>query len=337
MFEERAGRSSLGGRRQRKGFSLALSGSLALVYIGFLRPAEGLDIRAAHLRDGLTARSGAVAFGASGHVRMRFALPSTLLDYPLDVDSAGTAVRYDWLPVGADTTADQPRALANGLLAPERPGLYHLELRSDSGRRLLDDMSLAVLVPFAQKTGASLNGYRIGYYKGERSRRPFVNAPAGFVQIDTTDVDVLVSDHLRLGDFVTRDNQSVWPRYAAVDPRLLDKVELVLDEIESWYGGSGRANVAFNVHSGFRTPLHNRQVPRAASDSRHQFGDALDLAVDANQDGTISAADTKLVALAVEIVERAHPDLVGGMGIYTRHGLSYVHIDTRGQRVRWRG
>jgi uncharacterized protein YcbK (DUF882 family) len=142
---------------------------------------------------------------------------------------------------------------------------------------------------------------------------------------------------LRLADFVTRDGQATWPRYAAVDPRLLDKIELVLDEIESWYGGSSRANVGFDVHSGFRTPLHNRLVPRSARDSRHQFGDALDLAVDANLDGRLSAGDTKLVALAVEIVERAHPDLVGGMGIYTHGGNSYVHIDTRGQRARWRG
>jgi len=76
---------------------------------------------------------------------------------------------------------------------------------------------------------------------------------------------------------------------------------------------------------------------RSARDSRHQYGDAIDLAVDANRDGKVSAADTRLVALAVEIVERAHPDLVGGMGIYTRSGPAYVHIDARGQRVRWRG
>ena len=33
---------------------------------------------------------------------------------------------------------------------------------------------------------------------------------------------------------------------------------------------------------------------------------------------------------------RAHPDLVGGMGIYARTN-SYIHIDARGIKVRWRG
>ena len=267
---------------------------------------------------------------------MRFALPSTLLDYPITVDTPKNVVRYDWVPIGSESSPEQPHLLVNGLLTPERPGFYKLELLSDSNRTMVDGLALAVLVPFAQKTGASLNGYRIGYYRGERSHRAR-ETPPGFVEIDTTSLDIPVSDHLRLGDFVNRDKQSTWPRYAAVDPRLLDKIELVFDEIESWYAAEGRANINFDVHSGFRTPLHNRQVPRSAQDSRHQYGDAIDLAVDANRDGKVSAADTRLVALAVEIVERAHPDLVGGMGIYTRRGTAYVHIDARGQRVRWWG
>jgi hypothetical protein len=39
----------------------------------------------------------------------------------------------------------------------------------------------------------------------------------------------------------------------------------------------------------------------------------------------------------VEAVEQAHPDLVGGMGLYNRGDASYVHIDARGRRARWRG
>jgi uncharacterized protein YcbK (DUF882 family) len=213
-----------------------------------------------------------------------------------------------------------------------------LEILADSGSRVVDGLSLVVMVPFAQKTGSSLNGYRIGFYRGERVRResPF-DAPAGFIEIDTSFLDVQLSDHLRVSDFMTRDDQSTWPRYAAVDPRLLDKVELVMQEIASWYGGQKKAGIALDVHSAFRTPLHNRGVARAASDSRHQLGDALDLAIDANRDGLVNSRDTRLIAQAVEVVERAHPDLVGGMGIYTGSGSAYVHIDTRGRRVRWRG
>jgi uncharacterized protein YcbK (DUF882 family) len=93
-----------------------------------------------------------------------------------------------------------------------------------------------------------------------------------------------------------------------------------------------------DVHSGFRSPDHNRQVRRAARDSQHQYGDAADVTIDANGDGHISAMDSKMVGLAVEIVELKHPELVGGLGLYTsRRTGSYVHIDARGQRVRWRG
>jgi len=49
--------------------------------------------------------------------------------------------------------------------------------------------------------------------------------------------------------------------------------------------------------------------------------------------------DSKIVAGAVDSVEESHPDLVGGLGLYTssRYRTSYVHIDTRGHRSRWRG
>jgi len=97
------------------------------------------------------------------------------------------------------------------------------------------------------------------------------------------------------------------------------------------------ARFALDVHSGFRTPIHNRRVKRAARDSRHQYGDAADVAIDSNGDGKLTFSDTRLVAKAVEVVEREHPDLVGGMGLYNKGGASYVHIDARGRRVRWRG
>ena len=136
---------------------------------------------------------------------------------------------------------------------------------------------------------------------------------------------------------MTHDNQESWPRYAALDARLLDKIELVVAEIGKLSGKGDDASFELDVHSGFRTPLHNRRVKRAARDSRHQYGDAADIAIDSNGDGRITFADTRLIARAVEVVEDEHPDLVGGMGLYNRGSASYVHIDARGRRVRWRG
>jgi uncharacterized protein YcbK (DUF882 family) len=316
--------------------TLFVSVIAALGYIGFLRPSDGLNARIVRLSS-LTARPAPDAFGRSGQLRMRFALPGEPVEYPLEIQTGLSDLRYRWVALNDTVGGELERPLSDGLVAPARPGFYRLELSIEQERQLLDALPLAVLVPKSDKTGSTLNGYRMGFYRGERARRTDPEAPIGFVEIDTSSVGLQLSEHLFLADFITHDNQSTWPRYAAVDPRLLDKVELVLAEIGTWAGGATRDEVRFDVRSAFRTPMHNRIVPAAARDSRHQLGDAIDLSVDANRDGRVDYKDAKLVSMAVEIVERLHPDLAGGMGIYTRSGTAYVHIDARGMRVRWRG
>src|SRR5687767_8623511 len=324
-------RRSDGSRR----ITLVVSVLAAIAYLAFLRPAEGLDARAVKLSS-LAARPAADAFGRSGQLKMRFALPGLPVDYPIEVQGGLEQVRYSWIARGDSVPTGQPRPLVDGLIAPDAPGFYSLQLTLDGERRVVQDPPLAVLVPRSEKKGSVLNGYQMGFYRGDRARRSDPEAPVGFVRIDTTDLDLPISKHLRLADFVTRDRQSTWPRYAAVDPRLLDKLELVLAEIATWTGGITRDSALFEIHSSFRTPQHNRLVRSAARDSRHQLGDAIDFAVDANLDGRVNSKDAKLLTTAVDIVERAHPDLVGGMGTYSRN-RSFVHIDARGIKVRWRG
>ena len=325
-------RRSDGSRR----ITLVVSVLAAIGYVSFLRPAEGLDARA--IKPGsLVARPAADAFGRSGQLKMRFALPGLPVEYPIEVQGGLESVTYSWIERGDSVPTGQPRPLIDGLIAPDAPGFYHLQLTLADERRIVRDPPLAVLVPRSEKKGSVLNGYQMGFYRGDRARRTDPEAPIGFIRIDTTDLDLPVSANLRLADFISRDRQSVWPRYAAVDPRLVDKVELVLAEIATWTGTAQRDPVPFDIHSSFRTPQHNRQVRSAARDSRHQVGDAIDLAVDANRDGRVNSKDTKLVSMAVDIVEQTHPDLVGGMGIYLMRNQPYVHIDARGIKIRWRG
>jgi uncharacterized protein YcbK (DUF882 family) len=218
--------------------------------------------------------------------------------------------------------------------------MYHLALLRDGDRRVVENVTVAVLVPFQQKLGASLNGYHIGTYLAERLGGQH-DAPEGFLEVQESDLDLNVTTHLHVSDFVTHDGQSGWPRYVALDPKLLDKLELVFAEVKRLRATAedSTRSLALDIHSGFRTPLYNRAVKRSARDSRHQYGDAADVAVDANFDGRYTAADSRLVALAVEMVEKDHPDLSGGMGLYTsrRYRTPYVHIDARGRRARWRG
>jgi hypothetical protein len=285
------------------------------------------------------AEPSATAFGTSGGVLLRFALPGEKIRYPLDVHGDPSSLQYDWVRLGETVTSGKPKPLIGAdVSAPARAGFYRLALVRGDQLRVIDGLTVAVLVPFKEKEGTMLNGYRIGTYLAEKLAGN-QDPPAGFLEITERDVDLPISKHLRVGDFLSHDNQQMWPRYAAVSPLLLDKLELVISEILRWHGSAQPVTLALDVHSGFRAPAHNSRIRRAARDSQHQYGDAADLILDANGDGRLTSLDSRLVGLAVEIVELKHPELVGGLGVYTSgHArTNYVHIDARGKRARWRG
>jgi hypothetical protein len=281
----------------------------------------------------------ATAFGLSGAVQVRFALPNEVVEYPLEVHGDPTELEYSWVRVTDSVGVDSIRTLdSDTLVVPSVPGFYRLALMRGVERRILSGLTLAVMVPFEEKREGILDGYRIGMFRGERrgARAP---RPHGFVQVLPELVNLPVTQHLRLGSFVAPDGQTSWPRYAALDRRLLDKLELVFQQLSRWRTDTSTVQLAVSVNSGFRTPLYNRRVARSARDSRHQFGDAADVVIDANGDGHVTREDASLVAAAVEMVEQSHPDLAGGLGLYVsgRYRQPYVHIDTRGTRARWRG
>ena len=282
----------------------------------------------------------AEAVGKSGELLVRVALPGDTVRYPLAVRDDTSALAYEWVRAGDDRPAAPVRALADGpLVAPTSPGFFHLVVVRGAERQRLDDVTLAVLVPFDAKQDGRINGYRIGTYLAERFGARY-RRPEGFLEVRPEDLGLRLTRHFRVADFVTHDGQRTWPRYVALEPRLLDKLELVLTEVQRAAGlDSLGGELSVRVNAGFRTPAYNRTVPGSAKDSQHQYGDAADLSIDANADGRIDRADTKLVALAVSEVERENPDLAGGLGLYTsrRWARPFVHIDARGRRARWRG
>jgi uncharacterized protein YcbK (DUF882 family) len=278
------------------------------------------------------------AYGKSGNVLVRVAMPGQLVDFPLTTHADPTRTAYQWVRTADSSEAVAPLPLAGAtVVAPAQPGLYHLAILPRSGEgpaRVVGDITLAVLVPFGQKVGGTVNGYRIGAYPFERFGG---ERPLGFIEIDRRNVNLPLTRHLRVADFVTHDNQARWPKYAAVSPRLLDKLELVVAEIAKIRGLRDPLRLDIDVHSGFRTPLHNKGVEGSALNSRHQFGDAADVAIDADGDGRFTAFDSRIVALAAEMVERRHPELAGGLGVYVsaKYRRPYVHIDARGKKARW--
>ncbi len=332
--------------RRKRPAALVTLGLMVIATLGaiqFRHPLPSFELRpfGTYLTRALPfAAPSASAFGESGGVLLKFALPNGSVEYPLDVHGDPTALSYSWVRNGDTASVESARLLDGAdVRAPTRPGFYRLALVRGGKRRIIDGLTVAVLVPFKDKEGAMLNGYRIGTYLAERlgaGQEP----PEGFLEINESDVNLPISKHLKVGDFLNHDTQETWPRYAAVSPRLLDKLELVISELARWHGGTAEdVHLALDVHSGFRAPDHNRTIARAARDSQHQYGDAADVAIDANGDGKYTSMDGRMVGLAVEIVELKHPDLVGGLGIYTsgHYRTTYVHIDARGKRARWRG
>jgi len=282
----------------------------------------------------IRARASDHAFGWSGRVQMRTALPNETVEYPIEIGGSLDSISWRWIRVGAVESAAPARLLTQALRAPEEPGFYRLALESSTGvSHVVEGPALAVLVPFEEKRGTMLNGYRIGRYIGERLKG--AERPAGFLEIGPNDLELQVSEHLRVKDFLTHDGSTVWPRYVALEPELLDKLELIVATIARQRGGMADAHLTIDVHSGFRTPLHNRRVANSARDSRHQYGDAADIMFDADGNGRINAQDVKLIVRAVEQVESAYPELRGGLGVYSLGASSYVHIDVRGTTVRW--
>jgi Peptidase M15 len=207
--------------------------------------------------------------------------------------------------------------------------------------------SLITMLPFSAKQAGRIGSYRLGNWPHERraaSSAEYAN-PNGFIEVTAENETTFVSEHFRLSDFLTHDQQETWPKYLVLNERLVDKLELVIDDLNAH--GVHAEHLA--VRSGFRTPEYNRQgvgEGGRARDSRHQYGDAADVYVDnegrgrmddLNHDGRVDSRDAKVIRDAVDRVEAAHPELVGGVGIYrgTRMHGPFAHIDARGARARW--
>jgi hypothetical protein len=220
--------------------------------------------------------------------------------------------------------------------AVRRHGIYQAELASGP-------LSFINLLPFGAKSRGRVGPYRVGTWPREARGNP--DLPDGFIEVTPENQDTRLSAHFRLRDFLTHDQADVWPKYLVVREPLLDKLELVIADLnERGYRVGG-----MKVLSGFRTPQYNAQGVRPggrAKDSRHQYGDAADVFVDDNGDGRPDdlngdgRADTRDIRILIESVnrvERAHPELSGGLGLYratSQHG-GFVHVDARGAAVRW--
>ena len=286
----------------------------------------------------------AAAADVTGGTARRTAATTLLAGIPRDtVYGRSGKLRVRFVSARRGTFAIPLLTRLFGDSAVNNPGVYALP---DSAAD--QPISFVTLLPFDTKVKGAVGSYRIGYWPEERGRlrNEAYENPDGFVVVTPENQDLQVSEHFRLRDFLTHDQQNVWPKYMVLEDALIDKLELVIQDLEA----HGVPVEHMTVMSGFRTPQYNAQgVGRKggrAKDSRHQFGDAADVFVDNNRDGRmddlnhdhrVDSRDAKVIVAAVERVERAYPDLAGGGGIYraTRAHGPFAHIDARGWRARW--
>jgi uncharacterized protein YcbK (DUF882 family) len=246
-------------------------------------------------------------------------------------------------------TGPQER-VETGFVAPDKPGIYKMSVQVDEATRAIKDLSVVTLVPFNEKQRGRIGFYYLGswpFENGAKPPKPSYANPSGFIEVTPENADTYVSEHFRLRDFLTKDQPNVWPKYLLLNPKLVDKLELVIGELQ----GMGIPVQHVKIMSGFRTPRYNESGGNTAGRanlSRHMYGDASDIFVDndgngsmddLNHDGRVDARDAEVILQAAERVERKTPSLVGGVGVYSAccgHG-PFTHIDVRGFRARWRG
>ncbi len=276
------------------------------------------------------------AFGHSRAVRVRIVLPNEPVNLPIEFGGSTALMQAQW--IGFDGKGNEPEMPwpENGTLrAPARPGAFWLVLSRGAVADTVADLALLVEHPMPNARATGINGYHLGRWP----RTSDAMVPRGFIEVTERTSDFPLSPHLRMSDFIVHDGQASFPKYLHVRGALLDKIELTVNEIAQMRGVSPAA-VKLHVVSGFRSPSHNGGLSGAASDSRHMYGDAADIGIDANNDGRLTEIDARIVAAAAEMVERKYPDLIGGIGLYIDSdggGWPYVHIDVRGHRARWRG
>ena len=298
---------------------------------------------AAYLTDAsLNALTGELR-GASGKLRA-------------DIRPAGAAIASDSTPDGATlTVAESETSGGGGSAVAPKAGIWKLAVAIGNVVKPISGFSLISMRPRSDKQNGRVGLYYIGNWPGEtgpvsapRKASPSrYQPPSGFVEVTRENADTRLSEHFKLRDFLTHDQPNVWPKYLVIEIRNVDKLELILNDLSA----QGISVSGVKVMSGFRTPQYNKGGGRTggrAGLSRHMYGDAADIFIDndgngvmddLNRDGRVDINDARVILQAEDRVEAAHPELIGGGGIYpaaSGHG-PFIHIDTRGYRARWVG
>ncbi|HEU5305234.1 MAG TPA: D-Ala-D-Ala carboxypeptidase family metallohydrolase, partial [Gemmatimonadales bacterium] len=164
--------------------------------------------------------------------------------------------------------------------APKKTGLYPVWVR-DSASGETVTLNAFVLVPFPN--AGTIGEFMVGRYESRPLRgNPSYARPTGFIEVTEANRGTFVAPHFTLEQFVSKQRGG-YPKYLVLRERLLLKLEMLLEEARS----AGIAANTFRILSGYRTPFYNRSIGNETRYSRHVYGDAADIYVDDDGDGTM--------------------------------------------------
>lgn len=226
--------------------------------------------------------------------------------------------------------------------APDSAGHYPIYVDERPSRTSIA-INAFVMVPY-DLDDEELRGYRIGQYRRELYRGDSAYVPpTGFIEVTPQNEDVLVSPHFTLGQFLCKQ-ESGYPKFVLLREQLILKLEMLLRELNE----RGIEAPTLHVMSAFRTPFYNRLIGNDTDYSRHLYGGAADVFVDANGDtfmddvngdDQVTRADAEFLAAIIEeqAEEAWYEPFIGGLGIYSpaAHRGPFIHVDVRGTAVRW--
>lgn len=211
---------------------------------------------------------------------------------------------------------------------------------------------------FDAKGDGIINGYPVGIYPnpevdsapgGVRENPSAYRPPTHLIPVTPETAKMQLTPHLRLGDFSPAEDRDKF-HVIALDPRLVKFLEALCVQLnKEELKGDG-----LKILRGYVSPYTRQRLVREGIDvvpySRHQYGDAAVIIVDADGngamddltgDGMADVRDADRLADIVDALQRSM-SLWGGVGTYARHddpkapSTPCVQLDLRGWRERWR-
>src|ERR1019366_9739103 len=144
----------------------------------------------------------------------------------------------DSLPAGAVATFSSPAAGSKAestkvLQTPATPGIWSIALAIGNAIRPVADFSVITLKPASAEQGGHIGLYYLGNWPAAtKTTKATYTPPSGFIEVTEANENTSLSEHFRLRDFLPHDQPNVWPKDIVVSMKMVDKLELVLTDLE---------------------------------------------------------------------------------------------------------